>query len=131
MTKQGQWARVNLATALTLQNQQERARVIWKAIRQAGLFSERLEHHETGNILQDAANFGLRKTPVRLEDMRNYPSEGPKALAYFFAGLTNWRLGDRSEAARIWKEFLDKPSPHGVPYWDDYQATARWLMSQP
>jgi|694.fasta_scaffold11178_5 hypothetical protein len=131
MTEQGQWARVNLATALALENQQERARAGWKDIRQAGLFSERPEHREAGNMLQDAANFGLRETPVRLEDMSNYPSEGPGALAYFFAGLTDWRLGDRSEAASIWMEFLDKPPPPGVPYWEDYQATARWLMGQP
>jgi hypothetical protein len=114
-----------------LENQQERARAGWKDIRQAGLFSERPEHREAGNMLQDAANFGLRETPVRLEDMSNYPSEGPGALAYFFAGLTDWRLGDRSEAASIWMEFLDKPPPPGVPYWEDYQATARWLMGQP
>jgi hypothetical protein len=130
-TKQGQWARVNLATALALENRQKRARALWKAIQQAGLFSERPEHHVTGNMFQDAASFGLRETPVRLEDMRNYPSDGPGALAYFFAGLADWRLGDRSEAARIWGEFVNKPSPPSVPYWDDYQATARWLMGQP
>ncbi len=129
-TEQGQWARVNLATALALENQQERARATWKDIRQAGLFSERPEHREVGNMFQDAANFGLRETPVRLEDMGSYPSEGAGALSYFFAGLADWRLGDRSEATGIWLEFLDKPQPMRVPFWDDYKATARLLMDQ-
>lgn len=129
-TEQGQWARVNLATALVMENQQELARAMWKDIKHAGLFSEKPEHRGLANMFQDAANFGLRETPVKLEHMGSYPSDGVESLAYFFAGLADWRLGDRSEARNIWGEFLDKPQPPGVPYWDDYKAAARWLMDQ-
>ena len=130
-TEQGQWARVNLATALALENQKDLARAIWKDISLAGLFSENPKHREMGNMFQDAAKFGLRETPLRLEDMGIYPEEGPGALVYFFAGLADWRLGDLSEARNIWMDFVEKPSPSGVPYWEDYQATARRLMDQP
>lgn len=130
-TEQGQWARVNLAAMLALQNKKESARAVWKDISQAGLFSELPEHRDLGNAFLDAANFGLREAPVRIGDMGNYPSEGVGALAYFFAGLADWRLGDRSEARNIWIEFLDKPEPPGVLYWDDYKAAARLLMDQP
>jgi serine/threonine protein kinase len=126
-TADASWARFNLALALLAGDQREQALAEWRTLRQAGLFSDRGEDRDLANMFLDAADFGLRSVPVRLDELGRYPQEGPGSLVFLVAGLNDWSLGDRAEAANLFRRFLEVDPPDGVPWWSAYRALAERL----
>ncbi len=128
-SERAQWARLNLALALTLGEQQEAAVVEWRQINSAGLFSSRPEDREVANMFLDAALFGTRRQPARVADLDKYPKSGPASLVLFVAGVNDWALGEREEAALLLEAFLQAPVPTKPSWWDVYRAVAQKLVS--
>lgn len=129
-SERGQWASFNLALTLALLGESEASRNQWRQLSRAGLFSDRPEDNDLANMFLDTADFGMRERPLRVQDLRRFEQRGAGALVYFIAGVTDWRLGDRSEADRLFSAFLDVPEPERtVAGWGAYRAIARRLMS--
>jgi eukaryotic-like serine/threonine-protein kinase len=126
-TADASWARFNLALALLAGDQREQALAEWRTVRQAGLFSDRAEDRDMANMFLDAADFGLRNNSIRLDELGRYPQEGPGALVFLVAGLNDWSLGDRAEAANLFRRFLEVNPPESVPWWSAYRALAERL----
>lgn len=127
----GQRARLNMALALQLDGQREKAGAYFQQITQAGLFSDRAETLDLANAFLYAAEFGLRSTPQRLADLRNYPKDGPGALVFLFAGASDRSMGDREESDKLLQRFLEVQPPEGMPWWEDYRELARKLLATP
>jgi hypothetical protein len=81
-------------------------------------------------MFPDAADFGLRGLPVRLDDLGRYPQEGPGSLVFFVAGVTDWSLGDKAEAKLLLAHFLGIPAAPGVAGWESYRRVAERLMAE-
>ena len=128
-SERAQWASFNLALALALSGAGDAARDQWRALSRAGLFSDRAEERDLANLFPDAADFGVRGLPVKLDDLGRYPREGPGALVFFVAGVTDWSLGDKAEAQRLLARFLEIPPAPGVAGWESYRRVAERLMA--
>jgi hypothetical protein len=124
-----QWASLNLALALALGGQQEAAREQWRQLGQVGLFSDRQQDQDLANMFVDAADFGMRKKPLRVEDLGKYPRTGPGALVFFVAGVSAQSLGYKEEAGRLFTEFVRLEVPADVPWWESYRKVAEKLAS--
>lgn len=124
-----QWARMNELLAMMLAGQSEAASAGWRSMSREGLFSDRPEDQTLANMFIDAANFGDRKIVIQLDDLGVYPQEGVGAFAFFVAGVANFTLGDKFEAARLFNRFLEVPPPPDVPWWETYRLVARRLAS--
>lgn len=127
----GQRARLNMALALQLDGRRNEANEYFRQIDEMGLFSDRAETLDLANAFLYAAQFGLRSTPQKLADLRNYPQEGPGALVFLFAGATDRSLGNREESDKLLKRFLEVQPPEGMPWWEDYRELARKLLATP
>jgi tetratricopeptide (TPR) repeat protein len=123
------WAAFNLALSLALAGDAAAAREVWRPLSRAGLFSDRPEDSELANMFPDSADFGVRGRPVRLVELGRYPQEGPGALVFFVAGVTDWSLGDRDEAKRLLTRFLEIPPAPGVAAWETYRRVAQFLLT--
>lgn len=128
-SERAQWAQVNRAVTLALSGNTEKARAQWKKLSDAGLYSEEGNMRALANLFLDAADFGLRGSPISLENLSRYPQEGAGALIYFFAGATNHALKDDAEAKAALQKFLGLSAPPGVPYWEFYRAAAEKLSA--
>jgi hypothetical protein len=124
-----QWAAFNLALTAALSGDTEAARDRWRALSRAGLFSDRPEDRDLANMFLDAADFGMRGKPVKLDELGRYPQSGPGALVFFVAGVTDWSLGEKDEAKRLLARFLEIPTPPGVSGWETYRRLAERLMA--
>jgi serine/threonine protein kinase len=124
-----QWAKVNLAVSLVLEGRRDQAREQWRALSGGGLYSDREADLDRANLFLYAAEFGLRDTPVRAGELTKYPQSGVGALVYFFAGLANYNVGDRAEAAELFAKFLALPVDKGVAPWGAYRAVAEKLSA--
>jgi eukaryotic-like serine/threonine-protein kinase len=129
-SERAQWASFNLALALTLSGEADAARDQWRSLSRAGLYSDRAEDRDLANMFPDAADFGLRGLPVRLDDLGRYPQEGPGSLVFFVAGVTDWSLGDKAEAKLLLAHFLGIPAAPGVAGWESYRRVAERLMAE-
>ncbi len=129
-SERGQWARLNLALALTLDGQRDLAVAKMREVTQAGIFSDRAEDGLLANVLLYAADFGSRRNPVRVSDLNNYPQDGPGPLVFLFAGVTDWALAHKGEADALLRRFLQAPPP-GIPWWESYREVALRLTSSP
>ena len=128
-SERAQWAAFNTALVLALSDDATAAREEWRQLSRAGLFSDRPEDSELANMFPDCADFGVRGRPVRLEDLGRYPQEGPGALVFFVAGVTDWSLGDKAEAKRLLARFLEiKPVPR-ITGWETYRRIAQRLVA--
>ena len=124
-----QWAAFNLALAAALAGNSDTARDRWRQLSRGGLFSDRPEDRDLANMFLDAADFGMRGKPVRLDDLGRYPQQGPGALVFLVAGVTDWSLGDKEEAKRLLGKFLEIPPASGVDGWETYRKVAERLMA--
>jgi len=124
-----QWATFNLALAYVLAGDSAAARDAWRSLAEPGLFSDRAEDRELANMFLNAAGFALRTTPVRLEDLGHYPTTGCGSLVYFVAGVTDWALGDKVEADRLFARFLKIDPATEVEGWSAYREVAERLLS--
>jgi eukaryotic-like serine/threonine-protein kinase len=124
-----QWATFNLALAYVLAGDSAAARDAWRSLAEPGLFSDRAEDRESANMFLDAAGFALRTTSVRLEDLGHYPTTGCGSLVYFVAGVTDWALGDKVEADRLFARFLEIDPATEVEGWSAYREVAERLLS--
>lgn len=126
-----QWASLNLALALALGGEQDAARQQWRKLESAGMFSDREEDRELANMFIDAAAFGQRKQPARVQDLEKYPRTGPGTLVFFVAGVADVALGGKEEAGRLFTEFGKLEIPPGIPWWEAYRKVAEKLASAP
>lgn len=124
-----QWANASFAVALALIGAKDQAREQWRQIELAGVFSDKPEDLPLANLFLDAANFGLRGSPVSVEALSKYPPQGPGALVYFFVGVDNFALGDKEAARAMFSKFLAAPPATNVPYWDSYRGAAEKLSA--
>jgi tRNA A-37 threonylcarbamoyl transferase component Bud32/predicted RNA-binding Zn-ribbon protein involved in translation (DUF1610 family) len=124
--ERAQWARFNLALAMMLEGDPEGAREEWRQLGRTGLFTDRADQRDLANMFLDAAQFGARDRVIRLEDLRTYPEAGVGTLVYLVAGVTDWSIGDRAEAGRLFDRFLEVPPPQ-VEAWATYRALAERL----
>lgn len=124
-----QWARVNHAASLALSGDTEGARRQWEGINATGMYSEEVADQARANLFLDAAGFGLRNSPIRVSGLARYPQEGAGALVYFFAGVTDYVLDDKMEAAAVFEKFLEIPEAPDVPYWEAYRSAAQKLSA--
>ncbi|MEX1045719.1 MAG: serine/threonine-protein kinase [Chthoniobacterales bacterium] len=128
-SERAQWAAFNIALTLMLSGDEVAGREEWRRLSRAGLFSDRPEDSALANMFPDCADFGVRGRPVRLDDLGRYPQEGPGALVFFVAGVTDWSLGDRDEAKLLLARFLEIAPAAGVGGWDSYRRVAQRLVS--
>jgi hypothetical protein len=128
-SERAQWAAFHLALSAALAGQADAARDRWRELSRTGLFSDRPEDRDVANMFLDASDFGMRGKPVRLDNLGRYPHEGPGALVFFVAGVTDWSLGDREEAKRLLGKFLEIPPASGVDGWETYRRVAERLMA--
>lgn len=126
-TARSMWARVNLAAMLSILGDGGQAREQWKRVDLDGLYSDQPGDLPLANLFLDAANFGLRGAPVTVDGLSKYPQQGPGALIYFFAGVTNLPLGDREAARALFAKFLTVPPAAEVPFWSAYRSAAEKL----
>jgi len=122
-----QWAKASLAAVLALDGAKDQARDQWRQIDLAGVFSDKAEDLPLANLFLDAANFGLRGSPVSVDALSKYPQQGPGALIYFFVGVDNYALGEKEAARAMLAKFLSIPPATNVPYWDAYRGAAEKL----
>lgn len=125
-----QWARVNLALSMMLAGRKGDADREWRAITNEGIYSADPAHVEKANAFLDAAQFAVRDQAVRLDDIANaYSAEGAGGLVYFVAGVNDWVLGEKEEASRLLRKFLEAAEPaEKAPSWNTYRAVARNLL---
>ncbi len=128
-SERAQWAAFNLALAAALSGDRETAQDRWRALSRTGLFSDRAEDRDLANMFLDAADFGMRGKPLRLDELGRYPLAGPGALVFFIAGVTDWSLGEKEEAKRLLAQFLEVPPAPGVSGWQSYRRIAERLMA--
>jgi hypothetical protein len=128
-SERAQWAAFNLALAAALSGDRETAQDRWRALSRTGLFSDRAEDRDLANMFLDAADFGMRGKPLRLDELGRYPLAGPGALVFFVAGVTDWSLGEKEEAKRLLAQFLEVPPAPGVSGWQSYRRIAERLMA--
>ncbi len=128
-TARAMWARANHAAALTLLGNNDQARDEWKRVDLVGLYSDKTEDLPLANLFLDAANFGLRGSPVEAGGLAKYPQGGPGALVYFFAGVTDHGLGARDAARDLFAKFLEIPPAKDVPQWAAYRSAAQKLSA--
>ena len=128
-TARAMWARANHAAALTLLGNSDQARDEWKRVDLVGLYSDKTEDLPLANLFLDAANFGLRGSPVEAGGLAKYPQGGPGALVYFFAGVTDRGLGARDAARDLFAKFLEIPPAKDVPQWAAYRSAAQKLSA--
>jgi serine/threonine protein kinase len=128
-SERAQWAAFHLALSAALAGQADAARDRWRELSRTGLFSDRPEDRDVANMFLDASDFGMRGKPVRLDNLGRYPHEGPGALVFFVAGVTDWSLGDKEEAKRLLGKFLEIPPASGVDGWETYRRVAERLMA--
>jgi len=128
-SERAQWALFNLALACALAGDSAAAHEQWRSLSEVGLFSGRAEDRELANLFLDSAGFGLRTKSLRLEDLARYPGTGPGALVFFVAGVTDWSLGDKDEANRLFARFLEIDPAPGVEGWSSYRRVAERLMA--
>ena len=128
-SERAQWAAFNLALAAALSGDRETAQDRWRALSRTGLFSDRAEDRDLANMFLDAADFGMRGKPLRLDELGRYPLAGPGALVFFIAGVTDWSLGEKEEAKRLLAQFLEVPPAPGVSGWQSYRRVAERLMA--
>ena len=126
-SERGMWARLNLALALTLGGQRDQAIQQMNLISRGGLFTDSAEDRALANAFLYAADFGSRTKPVKLADLGSYPQQGPEAVVFFFAGVSNWSLGQKADAAELMKRFLQIEAAPEIPWWDAYRQVARRL----
>ena len=81
------------------------------------------------NMFLDSAGFGLRTNPLRLDELAHYPTTGSASLVFFVAGVTDWSLGDKEEAKRLFARFLEIDPAPGVEGWSTYRRVAERLLS--
>ena len=124
-----QWATFHLALAYALAGDSAAAQEQWLLLSETGLFSDRAEDRELANMFLDAAGFGLRANPLRLDDLARYPTTGSGSLVFFVAGVTDWSLGDKEEANRLFARFLEIDPAPGVEGWSTYRRVAERLLS--
>ena len=128
-SERAQWAAFNLALCAVLAGNTDAARDRWRELSQAGLFSDRKEDRDLANMFLDAADFGLRGKPLRLDDLRRYPQAGPGSLVFFVAGVVDWSLGDKEQAKLLLAKFLQIPAAPGLNGWETYRKVAERLMA--
>lgn len=128
-SERAQWAAFNLALAAALSGDRETAQDRWRALSRTGLFSDQAEDRDLANMFLDAADFGMRGKPLRLDELGRYPLAGPGALVFFIAGVTDWSLGEKEEAKRLLAQFLEVPPAPGVSGWQSYRRIAERLMA--
>lgn len=128
-SERAQWAAFNLALAAMLSGDDATARDRWRGLSRAGLFSDSAGDRDLANMFLDAAAFGLRGKPLRLEELGRYPQSGPGALVFFVAGVTDWSLGEEEEAKRLLARFLEITPAPGVPGWQTYRRVAERLVA--
>ncbi|MGA0848783.1 MAG: protein kinase domain-containing protein [Chthoniobacterales bacterium] len=128
-SERAQWAAFNLALAAALSGDTDAARDRWRALSRAGLFSDRAEDRDLANMFLDAADFGMRGKPLKLDELGRYPQSGPGALVFFVAGVTDWSLGEKEEAKRLLARFLEIPPAPGVDGWETYRRVAERLVA--
>lgn len=126
---QAPWPRFNLALALMLAGERDAATQEWKMLKEAGLYSERRDDLEAANMFLYAAGFGQRDKVVTLAELASYPQEGVGAMVYLVAGVTNYTLGERTEAARVLGKFLTIKPDNSVPGWSVYRKLAERLRA--
>jgi hypothetical protein len=107
----------------------DQAREEWKRVDLVGLYSDKTEDLPLANLFLDAANFGLRGSPVEVGGLAKYPQGGPGALVYFFAGVTDHGLGARDAARDLFAKFLEIPPAKNVPQWEAYRSAAQKLSA--
>lgn len=122
-----QWAKASLAAVLALDGAKDQARDQWRQIDLAGVFSDKAEDLPLADLFLDAANFGLRGSPVSVDALSKYPQQGPGALIYFFVGVDNYALGEKEAARAMLAKFLSIPPATNVPHWDAYRGAAEKL----
>jgi predicted Ser/Thr protein kinase len=128
-SERAQWAAFNLALAAALSGNSETARDRWRQLSRTGLFSDRAEDRDLANMFLDAADFGMRGKPLRLDELGRYPQSGPGALVFLVAGVTDWSLGEKGEAKQLLAKFLEIPPASGVDGWESYRKVAERLMA--
>lgn len=121
------WLRFNLALASMLAGERDSANQEWRQLKEAGLYSEKRDDLEAANMFLYAAAFGQRGKAVTLAELASYAQEGAGAMVYLVAGVTNFTLGDRAEAARVLGKFLTIKPDSSVPGWSDYRKLAERL----
>jgi len=124
-----QWATFHLALACALAGDSAAAQEQWRSLAETGLFSDRAEDRELANMFLDSAGFGLRTNPLRLDELAHYPTTGSASLVFFVAGVTDWSLGDKEEAKRLFARFLEIDPAPGVEGWSTYRRVAERLLS--
>mgnify|MGYP003584131417 CR=1 FL=1 len=130
-SQRAQWARLNLALALTLGGRRDAGVQQMREITRGGLFSDKQEDRELANIFLYAADFGSRGEPVRVSDLNAYPKEGAGPLVFFFAGVNNSSLGQKADTGMLFQRFLQAEPPQGIPWWETYREVARKLSTSP
>jgi hypothetical protein len=128
-TERAQWAAFNLALSAALSGDMDAARDRWRELSRTGLFSDRAEDRDLANMFLDSADFGMRGKAVRVDDLRRYPQSGPGSLVFFVAGVTDWMLGDKTEAKNLFEKFLQISPAPGVEGWNTYRKVAERLMA--
>ncbi len=128
-SERAQWSAFNLALAAALSGNSDTARDRWRQLSRTGLFSDRAEDRDLANMFLDAADFGMRGKPLRLDELGRYPQSGPGALVFFVAGVTDWSLGEKEEAKHLLAKFLEIPPASGVDGWESYRKVAERLMA--
>ena len=128
-TAEWQWAKMNELLCLMLSGRADEAAPQWRALSREGLFSDSPKDQELANMFVDAAGFGPRTTGTRLDDLSVYPQRGVGSLVFFVAGISDFTLGDKFEATRLFNRFLEVPVPQGVPWWETYRLVAGRLAS--
>jgi hypothetical protein len=90
-----QWARFHLALACALAGDSAAAQEQWRLLAQTGLFNDRAEDRELANMFLDAAGFGLRTNPLRLDDLARYPTTGSGSLVFLWLASRTGRWGSK------------------------------------
>ncbi len=126
-SERGMWARLNLALALILGGQRDEGIRQLNLISKGGLYTDKAGDMSLANAFLYAADFGARSKPVKLADLGTYPQKGPEAMVFFFAGVTNWSLGQKADTDALMKQFLKVETPPDMPSWDAYREVARRL----
>ncbi len=119
------WVKVHQGMTAILDHQLSESRVVFGAMRQAGMFSNATGQRDLANFFVELGrNLGDPK-PIPVNAVKNWDGNSYEDMALFLFGLKNWETGSFDSADKFFEAYLNgKPA---APYqWiADYGPIAR------